>query len=301
MWARRKLLAPARDNPERQRMRTQATQEVARKRADEQVTRTLEYDHDEARERLRAAPRIQSQLSAGYGQLQRVRHERQRARTEGEERRAAMLGVREQRIEAEIARGQVALNDARRIAAYGKRAQRTTGSLHTREQREQRSRLLDEQAELPAAGRRAPDGRRRDYAAVASLAGHGREQYERLDPRRQREARLRIDRELELRSRLDGAARDVAHDGAPRPGLRERRIVERELDRALEQRMRDDGYAPPSARTESSTCPSPSELDTHLRRSPHARGGIGSKSSVMDDAREVAARRKRQLGGQRPR
>jgi hypothetical protein len=295
-WVGRKLLAPAKADPERQRRRTQAGHEATRKRADEQVTRTLDHDHDDARERVQVAPRIQSGLSARRAQLQRVQQERRRALAGGERRRATRLGVRERRIEGELGRRQATLNDARRIAAGGERAQRATGSPHTRELREQRARLLDEQATLPAAGRSAPDGRRRDYTAMVSLAGHSREQYEKLDPRRRREARLRIDRELALRSHLDGTARDVAHDGAPSPRRRERPKVERELDRALEQRMRDDGYTPPSAQ------PRPSALDTYLRQSPAARpGGAARKSPIMDDAREVAERRKRQLGWERPR
>jgi hypothetical protein len=330
VWAGRKVLAPPKHDPERRRRRERAGQEAAHKRAEEQVTRTLEHDHGDAHERVNAAPQIQTRLSARREQLQRVQRERRRALAAGDVPRAAKLGVRERRIEGQIAREQRALNQARKTVAAAETAARAGGSPHTHEKREQRARFLDEQAALPAAGRSGPDGRRRDYAAMASLAGHARENYEQLAPRAQREARLRIDRELALRSRLDGAVRDVAGEGGPLPGRFERRKVERELDRALEQRMRDDGYTPPSAhpkpsgqpkpsrhpkssgqlkpseQPKSSGQPKPSAYDTYLRRSPHARsGGAGResprKSPIMDDAREVAAKRKRQLGGARPR
>ncbi|MGA9876308.1 MAG: hypothetical protein WBQ21_10910, partial [Solirubrobacteraceae bacterium] len=150
-----------------------------------------------------------------------------------------------------------------------------------------------------------PDGRRRDYASLAPLAGHGRQQYERLGPREQRETRVRIDRELARRSHLGDAARDVARERmAPSLARREQRKVDRELDHALEQRMRDDGYTPPSKQ------PKPSALDTYLERSPYARAGKSPpaqggrsrpRSPVMDDVREVEGRRKRQLGWERSR
>ena len=53
-----------------------------------------------------------------------------------------------------------------------------------------------------AQSQRASAGETRDYAALAGLAGYGREEYERLDPAGQRAARLEIDREL-ARARSD--------------------------------------------------------------------------------------------------
>jgi hypothetical protein len=304
LWAWRRLHSPAPD-PERMNRRRQAARETTRKRAEEQVTSTLDRDHEEARARVRTAPRTQTQLSGRREQLQRVKRERQRALVSGDGRRAALLGVRERRIEGEIAREQRTLNEARRTVAAAESAQRVGGSKYTREQREQRARFLDEQAALPASARGAPNGQRRDYASLASLAGHGREQYERLSPREQRETRLRIDRELARRSHLGDVAQDVARERmAPSLGRREQRKVDRELDRALEQRMRDDGYTPPSKQ------PKPSALDTYLEQSPYARAGESPRaqggrsrprSPVMDDAREVEGRRKRQLGWERSR
>jgi hypothetical protein len=303
-WAWRRLHSPA-PNPERLQRQMQAARETTRKRAEHQVTGTLDRDHEEARARVRSASRTQARLSGRREQLQRVKRERRRALVGGDVRRAALLGVRERRIEGEIAHEQHTLNEARRTVAAAESSQRAGGSKHTREQRERRTRFLDEQAALPALGRRAPNGQRRDYASLVSLVGQGREQYERSDPGRRREVRLRIDRELALRSHLGDAARDVARERqAPSLGRREQRKVDRELDRALELRMRDDGYTPPSKQ------PKPTALDTYLERSPHARAGESPraqggrsrpKSPVMDDAREVEGRRKRQLGWERSR
>lgn len=302
----RKLRSPGADVLKRRRF-TKAGCEAARERADEQVARTLDHDHEDARERVRSAPKTQAELSSQQERLRRIRSERARALAEGDERRAARLGAREQRIEGEARQGQQALTQARRRVADGEVTQRLSGTPHTREQREERSRLLDEQAALPAAGRRNAQGASRDYAALAGLAGHTDEQYKRLDPRRQREARLRIDRELATRSQLAAAAADLARDAQPAPKRGERRKAERELNRALEQRLREEGRAPTSAQ------PRQTPIDRYLRDSAraqsersngdstraHAAGsepGSRGRSPVMDDAFEVAARRKRQLG-----
>jgi hypothetical protein len=304
LWAWRRLHSPMPD-PERLRRQTQAALETTRKRAEEQVTSTLDRDHEQAHAHVRAAPRTQARLSGRREQLQRVKLARRRALLSGDVRHAALLGVRERRIEGEIAHEQRTLNEARRTVTVAESSQRAGGSKHAREQREQRARFLDEQAALPTSGRRAPDGQRRDYASLLSLVGHGRERYERLDPGRRREVRLRIDRELALRSHLGDVARDVARErNAPSLGRGEQRKMDRELDHALEQRMRDDGYTPPSKQ------PRPSAFDAYLERSPYARAAESSqaqggrsrpRSPVMDDAREVEARRKRQLGWERSR
>src|SRR5262249_33606733 len=67
-----------------------------------------------------------------------------------------------------------------------------------------RAAYLDAQALLPGAGRSRAGtvDRRRDYPGLASLAGVGRRQYERLAPPRQREVRAQIDRELAMRREL---------------------------------------------------------------------------------------------------
>ncbi len=123
---------------------------------------------------------------------------------------------------------------------------------------------------------RATPGQRRDYAALASLAGYGSAEYERLDPRRERQARLEIDRELALRRELGGAAEELARGGGSLP-RREQRKVAKEFDRTVEQRMKDGGHQPPAS-------------------SERARSLASGNSPVMRDIHEVAQRRKRQLG-----
>jgi hypothetical protein len=166
----------------------------------------------------------------------------------------------------------------------GERARHVSGQPHTRTALEQRAQWLDAQAALPASGRRgaqadihhraraggqnsiderAPSAARRDYVALASLVGYGREQYEQLDPRHRREARLRIDRELaQRRQRLGG--------GIPGTSSAQDRI--RVAAPTAHERTR---------RGESADASTPRPV---------------VESAVMRDAHEVARRRKRQLG-----
>ncbi len=293
--------------PERRRTLERIGRRRARATADEQVTRMLEREHGAASGHAAAAPEIQAELSARRTQLQRVQGAHHDATVAGDTRRAARLDVRAQRIGGEIERGQLALNAARRTVAEGERARRRSGRAYTPEQARERGRLLDAQAALPAAtcdgalaGDRSRSGERRDYAALASLAGYGREQYERLDPRARREARLEIDRELALRRELSTAASAVTTAGERSPGRRERRRAGRDFDRALEERLRQSGHAPPRSRTGARPPEgSPREgrsHDAHRRPRGHTAAGA-HESPVMRDAREVAQRRKRQLGG----
>ena len=134
---------------------------------------------------------------------------------------------------------------------------------------------MPSQTALPADGRaRGSEGgsrahERRDYAALAALAGYGREQYERLDPRGRRAARLEIDRELGLRRELNESLRRKGEGSKPGPRAERR-----------------------SPRPED-------ERDAALRRPMSDRGRPTPESSVMRDVREVEAGRKRQLGRDR--
>ncbi|MFI5003490.1 MAG: hypothetical protein ACHQE6_00610 [Solirubrobacterales bacterium] len=313
-WARKKFSGGWGPAPSVERRRTleHLGAQRARTTADEQVTRTLEHELGAASAHAAAAPEIQAELSARRTQLQRVQGARHEATAVGDTRRAARLDIRAQRIEGEIERGQLALNAARRTVAEGERAQRRTGGAYTSEQARERSRLLDAQAALPdlrsataareggGAGDRSGAGPQRDYAALASLAGYGREQYERLDPRARREARLEIDRELALRRELAPAAGAPAASAEPSLGRRERRRAGRDFDRALEERLRRSGHATPRSRTGSRPPErSPREGPPHdARRHPRGNPAAAPRESpVMRDAREVARRRKRQLGG----
>jgi len=304
-----------------QQARAQAVRERARAQSDEQAGRTLEHEHGLARAQVRAAPQTQAELAARQSQLARVRGSQRKAQETGDTRAAARLGVRAQRIEGEIARRQQALTSARQVVGEGERAQRTGGRVYTRASQEERARFLDAQAALPAsvdAGRAGAGGRagartngsasdaeagrdggassrrstapQRDYAALASLAGYGRAEYQQLDPHRRRQARLQIDRELALRRELGGAAEELAQSGGSL-GRREQRKVAKELDRTVGQRMKDGGHEPPA----SPKSPS-SPVDGWLAESARANSLASGSSPVMRDIHEVAQRRKRQLG-----
>ena len=292
-WVKSKISKPA-PGLRSQRKTAESARGRARADAEEQVGRTFEHEHRGALARLQEASGFQEQLSGKRAQLERVRSERGRALASGEGRRAIELGQRAQRIEGAIGRAQEGLNTARRLASDGDHARRPGGSLFTTEQAEERERFLDAQAALPASARARGSraGERRDYPALAGLAGHERGEYEALGPREQRAARLQVDRELALRKELRATAGDLAVEAsASSLGRREQRRADRAFDSALEQRMRDGGHRMPASRAERSA------IEQWRREGRSAPGSArGSESSVMRDAHEVAARRKRQLG-----
>jgi hypothetical protein len=269
---------------------------------DDQARRTLEYEYRDARANVDAAPEVRERLSSMRTQLERVRGRHGDAVSVGDARRAAQLWFRAQRIEGEMGREQENLNAARAVANDGERALGRTGVVFSHERAAEREQFLNDQAALPASARaRGPDASaRRDYAALAGLAGHGRREYEQLEPSRKRAARLEIDRELALRrDRSQIGQRATAGDVAtgdgevPLPGPA-RRGANRASESALEGWPRDRGHVGPRTHGEGSA------LDS---RQQDGRGDPGSpdrpESSVMRDAREVAARRKRQLGRDR--
>jgi hypothetical protein len=166
---------------------------------DEQVTRTLRHEHADASGRASAGEDLEQQISSMRGDLERVRLERAKALAAGDRRRTVKLGNRSERIEGEIDRQQDALDLARRVSGMDSAA-------YVRERHGDQERFLDAQALLPASsarGRGAGSGsERRDYPRLAGLASYPQAEYERLDPRAQRAARLQIDRELALRKEL---------------------------------------------------------------------------------------------------
>jgi hypothetical protein len=293
-WVKGRFSKPGED-VKTARKRAQAALERAKATSKEQVTRTLEREHGDAGARLAAAPGIQQQLSSRRAQLQRVRTARVKASESGNGRRAVELRHREQRIEEDIADAQGGLNAARRLAG-GVQGRRLGENHYTQEQAEARNDFLNAQAALPSSARaRGSDpGERRDYAALAGLAGFGREEYERLDSRGQRLARLQVDRELAARKQGTRTAEDLAAaagEGSSQLGRRERHRLDREFDSTLERRMRDDGHGMPYSRAKHSS------IDLWRKGGRGAAGsGRTGESSVMRDAHEVAARRKRQLG-----
>ena len=279
-WAKHRLAKEG--SSERGRERAQVGREIAEASAGQQVTRTLETERRDAQARIALAPQTQHRLAGQRARLKKLEAERSGALARGDTRRAASLSARVARVQAEIEHEQAGLEAARTVVREGEHAQRRSGVPYTQEQRDVRERFLTTQAALPSRGRPGPAGERRDYVALASLAGYGREEYERLDPRRQRSARAEIDRELALRGEL-GRAVDALADAsdAARLGGRERRKASRDFDGAVRQRLRARGHAMPAS------------------REPRSGADRRHESSVMRDAREVAARRKRQLGQDR--
>jgi hypothetical protein len=293
-WAKGKFDKPA---PEiQQRGRAQVGHERARAGMDEQVARALEDEHRDASTRVDAAPEIQRHLAGERARLERIGRERADALAGGDTRRATELGHREARIRSEIEHEQEALNAAQRVVREGQQAQRRGGEHHSRERRDAHDRFLDAQAALPAGAARRAGERQRDYAALATLAGYGREEYERLDPRGQRAARLEIDRELALRRELGETARALASSShTPRVGRRERRKADREFDGTLQRRMNDAAHSLPASRRQRSGVEQWREEGR-----TNASAASSARSSVMRDAHEVVARHKRQLGSDRP-
>jgi hypothetical protein len=294
--ARPSLPAPS---VERRRKRARAGAARAQDLADGQVIQSLEREQRGARDTTEMAPETQGRLASMHAQLARVQGSRGQAANAGDSRREALLGTRERRIADGIAREEDTLAGARRTVADADAATRRTGQAHTREQREQRAKLLDAQAALPAAGRANGSGERRDYAALAALAGHSRGEYEQLDPRRRRQARAQIDRELAMRRELGGAVADLQARAQPdSPGWLDRHSGARDLDAALGERLRLEGHSHPN------TPPGGSRIEAWKREGAAAgaapqTGSRRSGSPVFDDMLEVAARRKRQLGKDR--
>jgi hypothetical protein len=294
-WAKRKLAKPAPDVEKRQQHALVGKQR-AQAGADEQAHRTVAGEHEDARDRLARAPAIGRVISAKRAQLERLEHHRKAALDNDQPRRAATLGQRAQRVSAEIEHEQTMLNTARRDA---KDAERAGGGRASREHLERRGRFLDAQAALPSATHARGD-ERRDYAALSGLAGYGRAEYERLSPPTQRLARLEIDRELALRKELRDTAQNFA-DAADVPSLDRRELgrAERKFDGAVQQHMRDTGHRMPAPHGNGSPHSSWRKDGHTQRNSGVPRVPRADRSSIMRDAREVAARRKRQLGRDR--
>ncbi len=283
--AKRRLSKPS-PTVESGRRRSEAVYQRTSSGAAGQVGRTLERGLGDAAVPVQEASEIQEWLSAKRAQLQRVRGEQSKALASGDARRAAELKYRAERIEGEIGRSQQRLNAARGTVSDGQRGRRA-GGVFTRAQARDGERFLDAQAALPAGIRARSPGtsERRDYGALASLAGYGRGEYERLDPVGRRAARLEVDRELALRRELNATAGVFAADGGVPTGRRGRRTAANELD----ERMRRGGHPMPRSRADST-------LQWRRDGRTDRQSRPATESKVMRDVREVAERRKRQLG-----
>jgi hypothetical protein len=317
-WAKDKLRTPPPSVGQRRKL-AQAGLARAKGFADGQVKRSLEHEHGEAHALVRAAPRTEARIAAKQAQLERGQSAHaaalakageaksgreaalnphslvslpDRARTaarfateeKSQRRHAARLQNRMGRLRAEIADEQGSLTAARRTVADGERAKRGTGSVSTRAQAEERARMLDAQAALPDRGRAGPGGEKRDYARVAGIVGYSPQELEALGARDKRAVRLEIDRELAARKGASTAARVLAPAGEGSLKRREQKRTDKLFDGSLEQHVKEEGHELPSSLKPRSQ-----------RRSSPPRRPAG-ESSVMRDAHEVAAGRKRQLG-----
>ncbi len=298
-WAHAKLSKPAPQTSARQRRKVPPRDALAG--IDEHVEQTLAQEHHDAHALAARAPAVQHELATTRARLGRIERERDRALVAGDTRRATQLSHRGGRISVQIASEQRSLNAAQRVVRDAERTARRTGGPFTSERAEVQRRLIDEQSALPPASVRARPGEaRRDYPALAGLAGLAREEYERLTPPRQRAARLQIDRELALRRELADAARSlgVAGDGPSATTGLARRAPGARPEGGVRERT------PQSARTGPGTSLAPAAIERWRQAPRSARQqdgtpGPSGSSSVMRDAHAVAARRKRQLGRDR--
>jgi hypothetical protein len=214
--------------------------------------------------------------SAMQARLERLGSERARALAAGNAWRAARLGERLERADEQEASGSrragARASDLRHVS--GKRARTgAAGGDSASAPRlvasgERLSRFVDAQSALPASDGVRTGAAGRNYAALAGLAGYGRREYERLGSHEKHEARVGIDRELALR--------------------RERALVVRRDLPAHERRSATGEPWSPAAKRPPGIAPARPDRSRQ------------SESSLMRDAREVAARRKRQLGEGRP-
>ncbi len=327
-WAREKLAGERGSGPAVERRRTleRIGRERAQATADEQVSRMLEREHAAASAHAAPGGEAQSELSAKRTQLQRMRGEQAQAAAAGDTRRAARLDARARRVEGEVERGQLALNEARHTAAEGERAQLHTGRAYTAEQLRERSEWLDAQAALPPARAAGGVGR-----------GAGRRPGERYERGPRRPSRPGCAPWSAARLRRAGGARPAtaASSTSSSPPARSakrdwRSIVSSRcaascatrLGRSMASESARRGAASATGPRRTSTARStstfaraahsaprsgdrppgrerPRDVPPHRspRPDPPRRPGGGFESPVLRDAHEVARRRKRQLGG----
>ncbi len=254
------------------------------KPVDEQAMRTLLADRDEAREIAEGEPETEGRLTAMRAQLARLGERRDAAVSEGDTRRAVRLAHRGARVGRNAERAHRGLQAARRTVDAIAPDQPDHFST---EQLRERERFLEAQALLLSSAQRsgAGDLARRDYPALAGLAGLGPRKYEGLHARGKRAARLQIDRELDARA----IAGDQPGDDRP----------VRALQGGAVARERSAGHRPAPAGSARGDVDSSGPVGHHTGAGGHARDAP-SESSVMADIRAVAERRKRQLGRGRP-
>jgi hypothetical protein len=230
-------------------------------------------DRPDARQRPRA---IAARVDALHARSARIHSEQASAGQSGQRRRAHRLALRGARVDRELDRARVELERARGAAAT------SPGASDARERR----RFLDLQAQLPGVieAHRRHERARRDYVALAGLAGLAPRDYEALGPGQQRAARLAIDRELTVRRERLTARSDAGR-----------------ISEAVEAATSPPRVSPGEGTSRDSATPAPHGAPVPWRESrSRPQRGDASESTVMQDARAVAERRKRQLGVGRP-
>jgi hypothetical protein len=317
-WLKGKLGTPP-PSVERRHKLAQAGHKRAKEITNGQVRRTLEREHSEAHALVQAAPETEARISDKQAQLEQARSEHATARAkaaeagkarkaaltdrkvassperegkaarfaaeeESQQRRAVELQGHMGRLRGEIAGDQGSLAAARRTVEEGTQAERTAGNVYTRGQAERSARFLDAQAALPAG--------ERDYAGAAGIANYGRREFEALDADGQQVARREIDQELAVRKGANVAAREVAVGGEGSLKRREQQKVEKEFGQTLEQEVNAEGHELPSPLKPR---PKRQGFDAQLQ-DWRAAGRSSGGSSMLHDANDVAAGRKRQLG-----
>jgi hypothetical protein len=225
--------------------------------ADRQVLALMRGEQSGSPRRQRRAAEHAAGTTARQAQLERIEGARASALANGEDRRATQLAVRADRVREELQ------------TRAGKDDLPGMGQDRVR----QHAAFLDAQALLPAQGRTDREGRRRDYAALSALVGYSRSQFEALDGRPMREARLEIDRELA--SRRERASAEDRISGKP-----------------IAVEAGASGSRPGSE--DSSPEPAPAAPTSRPRHVPPPRRP--PESDVMRDLRAVAEGRKRHLG-----
>lgn len=256
------------------------------KQADKQSKRKRGPGLDKGFVSMSRKPDSRPETLAKRAQLARVRDAREVALADDDPRRAVKLAVRAQRIEAELRSEPT--DDARPVAVGAAQAPR-------RGHRAQTGRTRLEGAATRAAHSSYPLFARADQAKRVSAQGRTSSQRGRTSVSVASPSRVAPD----SHSRVNAAA-EVNRAGAPSAGRRapgrdaHDRVdahgwvdahdrVDNEFDRTLEERKR----ANLNPQTGSPATGSSSAADP---RTPNRR------SRIMDDAREVAAGRKRQLG-----
>lgn len=266
-------------------------------------------------------PAGRAALAAERARLGRLGEEKEKAAQAGDRRREVSLGARAQRLAASIE-----ADHERQEAAAGDLG----GDAGSADRLASASRALDEQAALPPRGRPSPEGRRRDYAGLAPLAGLQPAEYEALDEPRARRARLEIDRALAERGAgrhgpnqglraaagegeqsawAEGASSLAGHAGTSVQGARHRRPPGARTGAAAPDAA--PHVSPADARTpvRAPGAPLPGRRGTAERGTaergaaegaPEDNSGLPPLSPILLDIRAVNEGRKRQLGIGKP-